>query len=136
VIVDTSALVAIFNKEDGYIQLTRALSYERSFLIAPALVEFHRVTAGFNNIPRPEAVETIENFRNGQMAIIPFELEDGELAVAANPIFGSGGGTGQKLNMLDLMVYAAAKARDLPILCTGYDFLSTDARIHPASRRG
>ena len=135
-IVDTSALVALFLKEDGHIMIARALSYENSFLIAPALVEFHRVTSGFNNIPRPEAVEIIENYRSGRMAVIPFELEDAELAVAANSIFGSGNERGGRLNMTNLMVYAAAKARDLPILCTGKDFTSTDSKIHPASRRG
>lgn len=135
-IVDTSALVAVFKQEEGYALIARALSYENSFLIAPVLVEFHRVTSGFNNVPRPEAIETIENFRRGRMAVIPFELEDAEIAVAANSVFGSGGGHGGKLHMLDLMVYAAAKVRDLPILCTGYDFHSTDAVIHPSSRNG
>ena len=58
------------------------------------------------------------------------------LSVEANIRYGSGNGKGGKLNLLDLMVYAAAKALDMPILCTGYDFMSTDAKIHPASRIG
>jgi ribonuclease VapC len=135
-IVDTSALVAIFKEEDGHVILSRALTHENGFLIAPALVEYFRVTAGFNNIPRPEAVELIEFLRSHRLAVIPFELEDAEVAAAANVIFGSGNGTGGKLNMLDLMVYAAGKVRQLPILCTGRDFSSTDALIHPASRPG
>ena len=39
------------------------------------------------------------------------------------------------LNLLDLMVYAVAKRTERPILCTGKDFTTTDADIHPASRR-
>lgn len=37
-------------------------------------------------------------------------------------------------NLFDLMVYAAAKDRDEPVLCTGRDYASTDVSIHPASR--
>jgi ribonuclease VapC len=40
------------------------------------------------------------------------------------------------LNLLDLMVYAVAKERGMPLLCTGNDFATTDLAIHPASRVG
>ena len=46
-----------------------------------------------------------------------------------------GNSKGGKLNLLDLMVYAVAKRTGRPILCTGRDFASTDADIHPASRQ-
>lgn len=42
--------------------------------------------------------------------------------------------SGGVLNLLDLMVYAAAKDRDEPVLCTGRDYAFTDVGIHPASR--
>ena len=38
------------------------------------------------------------------------------------------------LNLLDLMVYAVAKERGEPPLCTGNDFATTDLVMHPASR--
>ena len=46
-----------------------------------------------------------------------------------------GNSKGGKLNLLDLMVYAVAKRTGRPILCTGRDFASADADIHPASRQ-
>ena len=67
--------------------------------------------------------------------VLPFYLKDAEAAVTANAVYGSRGGLGGPLNMLDLMVYGVARARGLPILCTGKDFTKTDALIHPASRR-
>jgi ribonuclease VapC len=46
----------------------------------------------------------------------------------------SANGRGGRLNLLDLMVYAAARRTGLPILCTGADFAASGAAVHPASR--
>ena len=46
-----------------------------------------------------------------------------------------GNSKGVKLDLLDLMVYAVAGRTGPQILCTGRDFASTDADIHPASRQ-
>ena len=55
-------------------------------------------------------------------------------AATAQIAFGKGNGRGGALNLLDLMVYAVAKDSGMPLLCTGRDFASTDAHIHPSSR--
>jgi ribonuclease VapC len=52
----------------------------------------------------------------------------------AHRLHGLGNGRGGRLNMLDAMVYCGAKRLKRLILCTGRDFASTDAAIHPASR--
>jgi hypothetical protein len=41
---------------------------------------------------------------------------------------------GKALGLLDLMVYAVAKERGEPLLCTGRDFATTDLVTHAASR--
>lgn len=101
---------------------------------APVMVEFRRVTALPGNSPDPIADQILDQILVGLSRIEDFTAPDAEQAASANPLFGSGNGRGGTLNLLDLMVYAIARRMDLPILCTGRDFASTDAKIHPASR--
>jgi ribonuclease VapC len=135
VIVDTSALVAAFRREDGHPLIVTALFTEPGYILTPVLVEFHRVTALDHNVIDPDAEEMIDRLTAQSIEILDFGRDAALAAVRANAAFGSGGGHGGKLNMLDLMVYGAAKVSGRPILCTGKDFTATDAAIHPASRR-
>lgn len=133
-IVDTSALVAVTYREPEYEAIREALLAEPGWIPAPVLVEFHRVTSLADNMPNHEAAAVIATALASMIEIAPFDSVIAEAAVAANSSYGSGNGRGGKLNMLDLMVYGAAKTTGRPILCTGKDFASTDAAIHPASR--
>lgn len=132
VIVDTSALVALARGEPGFRELRAVFADEYGAVPTPVLVEFHRVMARAGNSPDPAALTLIDDLG---VLIMPFGSQAAHAAVIANERYGTGNGDGGKLNMLDLMVYAIAKVEDLPILCTGNDFTSTDAIIHPASRR-
>ncbi len=76
----------------------------------------------------------IEKLVGSGVIFNPFTIDAAQQSVRANPLFGKGNKQGGKLNLLDLMVYGAAKAAGYPILCTGRDFATTDAQIHPASR--
>jgi ribonuclease VapC len=134
VIVDTSALVAVARREDGYAPILRALVTEPAALPAPALLEFRRVTASKGNAPSAAADALIADLIDAGLTVVPFDAEHAELAAAANEAHGTGNGRGGPLNLLDLMVYAVAKATARPILCTGRDFAATDAVLHPASR--
>jgi ribonuclease VapC len=66
--------------------------------------------------------------------IVPFNADHARTAAEANARHGKGMGQGGKLNLLDLMVYAEAKQRGEPLLCTGKDFAASDALLHPACR--
>lgn len=135
-VVDTSALVAIAYGEPGWGALRAVFDDTDALIPAVVVVEFHRVTARLGNQPDPDAVIVIDSLVANGSEIFAFDAIAAEIAVAANPRFGSGSGSRAKLNMLDLMVYGIAMATGLPILCTGNDFASTDAAIHPASRVG
>ena len=135
-IIDTSVLVAMVYGEPGIDEISHALARERGFIPAPVLVELHRVTSDTHNILNPNAVELIRRLESLGHVIVPFDTESADEAIKSNRHFGTGNGSGGQLNMLDLMVYGTAKARDLPILFTGNDFASTDAKIHPASGIG
>ncbi len=130
-IVDTSALIAILREEDGHESMKNALRLEAEIAIpAPVFIEFHRVTYNKD----PNAAGFIAEFLADDISVLPFGKDAAQEAASANPVYGKGNHRGGKLNLLDLMVYGAAKAAGYPILCTGRDFASTDAEIHPASR--
>ena len=133
-IVDTSALVAIILGEPGWGELRRAVAAGPSRLPAPALTELHLVAAGRNQDDAARATALVQNLLGDGLEIIPFEHHHAEITAVARERFGKGNGQGGLLNFGDLMVYAIAKDRGEPLLCTGRDFSSTDLDIHPASR--
>lgn len=111
-----------------------ALFNGRGLIPAPVIVEFRRVTALADNLPDPLIDRLLVDLTAAGINVMAFDLASAEAAAAANPQHGAGNGEGGRLNMLDLMVYGVAKVTGLPILCTGKDFASTDAVLHPASR--
>ncbi len=133
-IVDTSALAAIAFEERGADALLDALLSERALLPAPAQTEFQRVAAlrgaGFDAI----AADLLATLETAGLEVIPYDRTHAAIAARAHAAYGKGNGVGGLLNLLDLMVYAVAKDRRMPILFTGRDFSSTDAAVHPASR--
>ena len=137
-IIDTSALVASVYCEAGADVINRAFANEAqtALIPTPVLFEYHRVTSLKANVPNPVAFELQAKLLALGVRLLPFDEAMAMRAAETNERYGSGNGRGGRLNMLDLMVYAAARSRDLPILCTGNDFSLTDAKIHPASRVG
>jgi len=132
-IVDTSALVAAAKDEPESEALKRAM-LRGGLVPTPVLLEYRRVMTWRGARPAPEAEMILQDLLSAELAVEPFTVEDAEIAAAANFDYGAGNGRGGRLNLLDLMVYATARRLGLPILCTGRDFASTDALIHPFSR--
>ena len=130
-IVDTSALVAIFKREPGYELLRDAIGLEGGNLPAPALVEYTMVTG---TARFAEANLLMDTFRDQGLVTQRFTAEHAAIAAEANLRFGKGNGRGGVLNLLDLMVYAVAIDYGKPLLCTGKDFATTDIELHAASR--
>lgn len=133
-IVDTSALIAIISNEEGWEDLRAALLGEPALVPAPVIVELALVSSRDRNEPNRSAQALLDLALSYSAAVEPFSAEDAALSVEAHRLYGRGNGSGGKLNMLDIMVYCMAKRRNRAILCTGRDFVSTDASIHPASR--
>lgn len=133
-IVDTSALVAILYEEEGAGTLLNALVSEAATVPAPAVVEFLRVAEMRSAELGDVARELLRELEASGLEILPFDERHAHIAAQANARHGKGMKTGGVLNLLDLMVYAVAKDRGEPILCTGRDYSSTDVRVHSASR--
>jgi ribonuclease VapC len=132
-IVDTSALIAVFTREPDHEPILIALLDEDGIIPSPVVVEFFRVVSrrGWDVSAANALLDVLTSARQ---RVIAFSEDDAKVAAKANLQYGSGLGNGGLLNMLDLMVYAVAKTRGQCILCTGRDFASTDVDVHPASR--
>lgn len=133
-IVDTSALVAFLFAEDGWDAIGDALSSGSAVMAAPTVTEFHLVSAGRSEVLATEANRLIDTMIADGMEVVPFEHRHATITATARERYGKGNGRGGLLNYGDLIVYAIAKQRGEPLLCTGRDFASTDLKIHPASR--
>ncbi len=133
-IVDTSALVAILLGEPGAEELLGAIAQDGGLLPSPARVEYIRVASGNRVGLGREATILLERFERLGLDTVAFTAEQARIASEANARYGKGAGSGGTLNLLDLMVYAVAKDRDMPILFTGRDFTNTDVGVHPSSR--
>lgn len=133
-IVDSSALVAVYRRERGFEAILAAVA-AGARIPTPVLVEFERVVTKGGSLPAENAQSFLKQLIDGLGASVePFTAADAAIASKANVEHGSGNGRGGRLNLLDLMVYATARRLGLPILCTGTDFASTGIAIHPASR--
>lgn len=133
-IVDSSALVAIVLGERGWEGLRKAIANESAVVPAPALTELQLVTAGRYQDDVERAERLVEQLLVDGLGVVAFETRHWKITRLAREQFGKGNGRGGLLNFGDLMVYAVARDRGEPLLCTGRDFASTDLIIHPASR--
>jgi ribonuclease VapC len=133
-IVDTSALVAIATGEWEWEALLAAISTSRTVVPAPALTEMELVLARRGPIALAAGTGLIDRMMKKGLSVVPFDHAHARITAIARELYGKGNGRGGLLNFGDLMVYAVAKSRGEPILCTGCDFASTDLEIHPASR--
>ncbi len=133
-IVDTSALVAIALGENGWEELRRAIASSHCLVPATVLTELQLVTQARKDAVPVVARELVAELLATGLEIAPFEHRHTIITALARERFGKGNGQGGLLNFGDLLVYAIAKDRGEPLLCTGSDFASTDLAIHPASR--
>jgi ribonuclease VapC len=133
-IVDTSALVAIVLTEPGWQDLRSAVARAECVIPAPVLLELKLSTAKHGEAISAGADKLIDRLLHAGAVVASYEDRHATLFRSAGDLYGKGNGRGGLLNFSDLMVYAIAKDRGEPLLCTGRDFASTDLEIHPASR--
>lgn len=134
-VVDTSALMAVIQREEGWFDLRSAIIDLPGVVPAPVIVEFWRVARRRDAISFTLVSSFIAEMVT-DLDIIAFTVTHANAAAGAAEAYGTGNGRGGLLSLMDLIVYGVAQVEALPILCTGNDFASTDAIIHPASRVG
>jgi ribonuclease VapC len=123
-ILDSSAIIAVVEEEDGSAELATALAAAPSVAVgAPTLFETAIVliaregTAGRTTL--------IHFLADNDIASIPFGARHWTIAAEAFIRFGKGRHPA-RLNYGDCMTYATARLADDPLLCVGDDFAQTD----------
>lgn len=121
-IVDTSALIAIVVREDGWEPLVDALERSRRTRISVmTLLELRIVLAA--GLKRGDLAE--ELLRRYRIEPIDFTVEQSAEAAQAHQKYGRGNHAAG-LNFGDCAAYATAKLAGEPLLYVGNDFAQTD----------
>ena len=123
-ILDSSAVVAVLDREPGFEELERRMGRADVLEIgAPTLVESAIVVGR----ARGEAgIRRLSDFLDRMgIVIVPFDEPHADLATVAFLDFGKGRHPA-RLNFGDCMTYATARRSGRPLLYTGEDFAQTD----------
>ncbi len=128
IVVDTSALIAIYLREADADLFERALFASRTALIAaPTALEFMMVAQSRRPAASVAGSPDILLTRPG-LLIEPWTERHLGIAKIAFARFGKGQGHPAQLNFGDCISYALAKSLDAPLLFKGEDFARTDIR--------
>ena len=125
IVIDTSALIAIFRLEDeADLFLTTIVEAEERWFSALSLLEASMVISGRSG--EEAAFEPLDEFlTEAGIRIAPFDAEQAGIARDAFLRFGKGRHKAA-LNLGDCASYALAKTRNAPLLFKGGDFVLTD----------
>lgn len=126
VVVDSSALIAIFENEPDAFYYAEVIRGAELLLISA--VNVHE-TGTVLRIRRGEtAPARLWRFLldDNDFEIIPLDELQAREALAAFSRFGKGLGSKARLDLADCAAYALAKSRNLPLLFKGNDFSETD----------
>ena len=126
-IVDSSALVAIVLRQQGYEPVLEALLGAPGAAIgAPTLAEATIVlSARLDRDSRPMIARIVQELA---LVVVPFGAEHADEAVEAFRRFAKGRHRAG-LNLGDCLTYAVASLAGEEVLCLGNDFSRTDLRL-------
>jgi len=128
IVVDSSAVIAIFRQEDDAERYARSIATDDDPVMSAAnLVETSIVLRGLKKIAPEKAERWLDDFvKAAGIRIEPVTADQARMARSAHLRFGKGTGHGAGLNYGDCFAYALAKVMDAPLLCKGHDFPLTD----------
>ncbi|MEK6719826.1 MAG: type II toxin-antitoxin system VapC family toxin [Chloroflexota bacterium] len=124
-IIDTSALVAIFRSESDASRFADAIELARTRRISAATyVELGAVVDGARDAVASRRVD--EFIEAARITVEPVTEPQARIAREAYRDFGRGSGHAAALNFGDCFAYALAKTTGEPLLFKGDDFSKTD----------
>jgi ribonuclease VapC len=127
IVVDTSAIVAIFKGEPEAEEFAAILSDADAVAISTATVlEASIVLRSVKNALEPGDAWLDRFLAESNVRVEPVTTEQLEIARAAYRTLGKGTGHGAALNFGDCFSYALAKSLSVPLLYKGDDFARTD----------
>lgn len=123
-ILDSSAIVAIFRGEPEALELALRIEVTASVAISAATLVETAMVLG------PSRGGDLDAFlEEAGVEVIPVDRTQAEAARAAAARFGRRSGSPAKLNFGDCFSYALAITTDRPLLCKGGDFVHTDVAL-------
>ena len=126
-IIDSSALVAVFDGEPEHGAFTRAIfEASRRRMSAATFVEVIMVIDGRRDVVQSRQFDDLVGGMDIEIA--PFTERQARLAREAFRDFGRGSGHRARLNLGDCFAYALAVDTGEPLLYKGDDFVYTDVR--------
>jgi ribonuclease VapC len=128
-IVDTSALVAILFREEGFARLLERLGEgPRPGIGPPTLLEARIVLSARMGPAGSTLLARLVD--SSSLETIPYTEDHADAALEAFLRFGKGRHPAA-LNFGDCMSYATARVAREPLLCVGGDFAQTDLELVP-----
>lgn len=132
-IVDSSALMAIVNREPGSDLVLEAIASTPARMSAATWVEVG-IVADARSTAHGERLDKV--IAALEIELVPVTPHQGAVARAAYRRFGRGSGSAARLNYGDCFSYALAITSGEPLLFTGDDFTHTDVTPRPALTAG
>ena len=127
-ILDSSAVMAILNQEEGADRLlAAAVSADCRMSVATWLEVC--IVADARSAAHGERVDRL--IRALEVALVPVGAREAQVARAAYQRFGRGSGSPARLNYGDCFAYALSVTSGEPLLFTGDDFTHTDVACAP-----
>lgn len=128
IVVDTSALIAILNREPELAAIAAALTASpKTVVSAITVVEATSIAQRWGDQTATAKLDDL--LREMRIEALPIDLAQMTIARDAYMKFGKGRGHKAQLNICDCFSYALAKSLDAPLLCKGEDFRHTDIAI-------
>jgi ribonuclease VapC len=126
--IDTSVIVAILSREPDATEFAgRIQAASPCYTSALVVVEAAMRLSTKLGVDPVEVDKYIRAFiTEAGIAFVPMDARTASLAVQAFADYGKGRGHPARLNLADCLSYACAKARGIPLLYKGNDFIHTD----------
>jgi ribonuclease VapC len=129
IIVDSSALVAILEKEDDAARFADAV--QRADRLLVSALNVHETGMVLRIRRGSAAVSLMWRFlqQENDFEIIPFDEAQAKEALSAFDRYGKGLHPKARLNLADCAAYALARTMKAPLLFKGNDFAATDVQL-------
>jgi ribonuclease VapC len=129
IVVDSSALVAIFEHESDAATYASAIRQAERLLISA--VNVHETGMVLRARRGESAARRMWRFlaEENDFEIVPFDEAQVREALAAVGRYGKGINPKARLNLADCAAYALAKSMNAPLLFKGDDFAATDVKV-------
>jgi ribonuclease VapC len=127
IVVDSSALVAIFEAEPDAVVYATAIEHADRLLISAVNVHETGIVMCARH-GEPGLARMWRFLGQNEFEIMPFDEVQVRAALAAFARYGKGIDPKARLNLADCAAYALSKTMDAPLLFKGQDFAATDVQ--------